>query len=488
MMKKEPILLDGRTGEGGGQLVRLACALAAVTSQPIRIENVRGNRGGGKGGGLKAQHVTSIAWLAQATRAEVSGLEIGSRTLEFRPLTPPSFSPPGGEEEEEGRGGWTRKIKIAAESPAASTLLIFQAVFPYLLFASSSSAGGTKEKEKEEEDEDEITLEIHGGTNVSFSLSYEYLDQVLLPTLEQRFGIAVKRTLRRRAWAVGPKGGRGCFEIRFRPLRPGQCITPLLGEEAIIIAREQGRRGSSREITRVDASIIAPFALHAPLQTALARELGGDGGFPDAEVRFRVVEDGGHDARIYTLLVASCPSSASPPGEQVEEGGDGNGEEKQGRYRWGRDWLYDRKRKDKSPQKLAGEIATKVCRDLRAEVERGGVVDEFMQDQLVVFQALTKGRTWVHRGGGGGEGGGTEINDLGNELRGLGIGKEEVEGEGGEEGMRRDRETDRPFGEGSTHATTARWVASQLLPDVRWYNDGTVCDGAGVSIGFSVSS
>lgn len=36
--------IDGRTGEGGGQLVRIACAIASVITQPIRITNVRGNR------------------------------------------------------------------------------------------------------------------------------------------------------------------------------------------------------------------------------------------------------------------------------------------------------------------------------------------------------------------------------------------------------------------------------------------------------------
>lgn len=49
--KVSVIELDGRTGEGGGQLVRIACALAAVASQPIRIINVRGNREGTRGGG-----------------------------------------------------------------------------------------------------------------------------------------------------------------------------------------------------------------------------------------------------------------------------------------------------------------------------------------------------------------------------------------------------------------------------------------------------
>lgn len=46
------IELDGRTGEGGGQLVRIACALASVATRPIRIINVRGNREGPRGGGM----------------------------------------------------------------------------------------------------------------------------------------------------------------------------------------------------------------------------------------------------------------------------------------------------------------------------------------------------------------------------------------------------------------------------------------------------
>ncbi len=50
-MKPKPIELDGRTGEGGGQLVRVAVGLAALTSQPVKITHVRGNREGGRGGG-----------------------------------------------------------------------------------------------------------------------------------------------------------------------------------------------------------------------------------------------------------------------------------------------------------------------------------------------------------------------------------------------------------------------------------------------------
>lgn len=51
MAKQKVVTLDGRTGEGGGQLVRVAVALAALTGTPIRINNVRGNRAGKVRGG-----------------------------------------------------------------------------------------------------------------------------------------------------------------------------------------------------------------------------------------------------------------------------------------------------------------------------------------------------------------------------------------------------------------------------------------------------
>jgi hypothetical protein len=38
------VTIDGRTGEGGGQLCRIAVSLAALTGTPLRIDNVRGNR------------------------------------------------------------------------------------------------------------------------------------------------------------------------------------------------------------------------------------------------------------------------------------------------------------------------------------------------------------------------------------------------------------------------------------------------------------
>jgi RNA 3'-terminal phosphate cyclase (ATP) len=50
----------------------------------------------------------------------------------------------------------------------------------------------------------------------------------------------------------------------------------------------------------------------------------------------------------------------------------------------------------------------------------------------------------------------------------------------GAERMRREK-TDEPFGEGSLHSQTARWVAAELLPAAKWFNKGAAVEGVGLS-------
>ncbi|KAL2269094.1 hypothetical protein VTJ83DRAFT_3940 [Remersonia thermophila] len=421
--KKTPIIeLDGQTGEGGGQLVRIACALAAVATQPVRIINVRGNRGDGpRGGGLKSQHVTAIDYLAKATGADVDGLSIGSRTLEFRPQLRPS-SLAGG-----------RNIKIAADSPAASTMLIFQALFPFLLFAGNDK-------------NEPITLDISGGTNVSFSLSYEYLDQVLLPALQDGFGVQVERKLLARGWSLG-RQQRGRVQFKFKPLKPGEALTP---REGYAFARE-GPVPVVEDVERIDVSMIVPGHMLDLMRDALVGDL--DQLFPEVDVEFKVEEDSGAESRIYVLLVAHA-----------------------GNVRWGRDVLTSRSKKPASRKggsggaqtaiSLCATLSRKLVKELYEEISTGGVVDEHLQDQLVVFQALAEGRTSFPRG---------DAKD------GLEFKMERLDIAGNGNGTMRKEKADKPFGDGSMHTTTARWVTAQVLPaGVAWYNKGAICEGVGM--------
>ncbi|KAI0172882.1 EPT/RTPC-like protein [Hypoxylon sp. FL1284] len=415
-LKKTLQQLDGRTGEGGGQLVRIACALAAVTSQPIRISHVRGNRQGKQNGGLKAQHVAAIQWLVEATGAEVDGMTVGSHTLDFRPTLPPTALR-------------QRKFGITAGSSASSTLLIFQAVLPFLLFAGNENG-------------EHIDLEIHGGTNCSFSLSYEYLDQVLLPTLQDHFGINVERQLKKRSWSIGSLS-RGSIWLKIHPLSPGQSLKLHQPWDKPITAQDF-------ELEQIDVSMLVPFALREHLERVLVSDL--DQLFPGVSINFRLFEDSGHEARLYVLLVAHSKTG----------------------LRWGRDYLYDKSRKKKDLATLSSEVSRRVCKDLFEEVSTRGVVDEYLQDQLVVFQALAEGRSSFHRGAepAGVDTDGGVADTLDDSDGPLDHSKSKR--------TRRDR-TESAFGEGSTHTMTARWIASELLPNAQWFNKGSICSGAGVS-------
>jgi RNA 3'-terminal phosphate cyclase (ATP) len=291
---------------------------------------------------------------------------------------------------------FNRNINIKAES-AASILLVFQSILPFLIFAG-------------DENDSPLTATIHGGTNVSYSLSFEYLDQVLLPALE-RFGVHVERKLEFRGWSHGSVQ-LGSAKFKLVPLRPGQTLkAPNWPSE----------RGT---IVKIDVTIVAPKDLQRPLKDSFLFEIGLV--FPHVEANVLFIEDSRHKARIYSLLVAHTSTS----------------------LRLGHDWLYDKTTKNKTADAMATEIARKCVDGLDIETRKGGVVDEYLQDQLIVFQALAQGQSSLP--------GSSEARASQRE--------------------RVDR-TDEPFGDGSLHTTTARWVTNQLLPHTQWIDKGRICEG-----------
>ena len=76
------IRLDGSHGEGGGQILRSALGLSAITGRPVRIDNVRAKR---RKPGLAPQHLTTVLAIAEICDAEVTGAELRSTAIEFHP-------------------------------------------------------------------------------------------------------------------------------------------------------------------------------------------------------------------------------------------------------------------------------------------------------------------------------------------------------------------------------------------------------------------
>lgn len=160
------INIDGSYGEGGGQIIRTAVALSAVTGIGVAVNNIRVNR---PKPGLKAQHLTAIKTAAEITGAEVSGLKTGSIELTFKPHV--------------NSGGYF-EVDIGT---AGSITLLLQCLMPV-----AACADG------------EVTLDITGGTDVSWSPPIDYMTRVLLPVLAE-MGLDCSIKVYRRGYY--PRGG-----------------------------------------------------------------------------------------------------------------------------------------------------------------------------------------------------------------------------------------------------------------------------------------
>jgi len=79
------VTIDGSYGEGGGQILRTSASLAAITGQPVRIENVRAGRASP---GLKAQHLTAIQAAMRVCNGSLEGARVGSTDVVLTPGSP----------------------------------------------------------------------------------------------------------------------------------------------------------------------------------------------------------------------------------------------------------------------------------------------------------------------------------------------------------------------------------------------------------------
>ncbi len=179
-MKTKLLRLDGSAG--GGQMLRTALALSAITGQGFTMTRIRGNR---PRPGLMRQHITCVLSAAEVCGADVEGVEIGSTEIAFRPGPIQA-------------GNYHFSI-----GTAGSTALLFQTLLPILWSAEASS---------------ELSLE--GGTHNPMAPPYEFLNEVFLPALGLA-GVACELNLGNAGFI--PVGG-GELRARIAPC-PG--LAPL---------------------------------------------------------------------------------------------------------------------------------------------------------------------------------------------------------------------------------------------------------------------
>nr|MBI4157091.1 RNA 3'-phosphate cyclase [Candidatus Woesearchaeota archaeon] len=169
------IHIDGK--EAGGQILRSALSLSAITKEPFEIVNIRASR---NEGGLKQQHLEGVKAMASICNADVKDAFIGSKELSFYPR--------------DILGG-NYKIDIGT---AGSITLVLQTLIPALLFADKKTY-----------------LEIKGGTDVKWSPSFDYYYNVPMRYLEM-FNVDLNLELIKRGFY--PKGN-GIVKLEINPCR-----------------------------------------------------------------------------------------------------------------------------------------------------------------------------------------------------------------------------------------------------------------------------
>ncbi len=172
------LAIDGAWGEGGGQLIRTAVALAAIARTPIRVRNVRAAR---RPPGLAPQHLTAVRAVATLCGATTSGLELRATAFDFAPgpLIAGNF-----------------RFDVGT---AGSITLLAQALLPVLAHAPAP-----------------CRATLIGGTDVRAAPPLDYFRHVFLKHLAA-LDVSVRCDLRRRGYY--PRGG-GEVEIETVPARP----------------------------------------------------------------------------------------------------------------------------------------------------------------------------------------------------------------------------------------------------------------------------
>ncbi|MDQ1313842.1 RNA 3'-terminal phosphate cyclase [Methanothrix sp.] len=195
------IEIDGSFGEGGGQIVRTAVALCAVTGKSVHIIKIRQGR---PRPGLAAQHAHAIHALAGICQAKTSGIAPGSSEISFSP----------------GKiQGGIYEISIGT---AGSITLLLQCLFPALLQANAPT-----------------TMSVQGGTDVLWSPTVDYFRNVFLPALKC-FGAKASLKLEKRGYY--PQG-QGKVVCHIEPSELQAAHLEILGGKNA--ARDRSKTGIS---------------------------------------------------------------------------------------------------------------------------------------------------------------------------------------------------------------------------------------------------
>jgi len=227
--------IDGSVGEGGGQIIRTAIALAAITGKEVEITNIRANR---PNPGLSAQHLNAVKAVERLSGGHTEGLELRSTRLKFSPTT---------------LRGFEGEINIGT---AGSITLLLQCLVPVALFADS-----------------ETKVRITGGTDVNWSPPIDFYANVFLPVLKE-MGCEVQIDLKRRGYY--PKGA-GLVDVSVTPTHHVKGIVLQKREQAGIINGVSHSCGLPAHVAERQAKAAKKILKEAGYDTKIKTEIEKEG-------------------------------------------------------------------------------------------------------------------------------------------------------------------------------------------------------------------
>ena len=207
--------IDGSYLEGGGQIIRTAVALSAITGESCKIENIRYNR---PNPGLQAQHLTAVKSVARLCGTDVN-VNIGDTSFVFEP--------------KEIRGG---SYEVDIGTAGAISLVIQSLMLPSL------------------HAKHPVEISLKGGTHVKWSPSMDYMKSVFSYYMKK---IGIDFSLNIENYGFFPKGG-GMVKVKIKPATP-KALTiidrgKLIGHEAVSVASEDLRKNkvAERQVNAVE--------------------------------------------------------------------------------------------------------------------------------------------------------------------------------------------------------------------------------------------
>jgi len=408
--------IDGSKGEGGGQILRNAISYACILRKKllqqksqdiakgdgdhhhnngtVEISSIRAKR---SKPGLKAQHLTGLRLAVEICGGELQGDELSSTQILYYPpentLASSSSSIPHAQNEERQR------IVEGDIGTAGSICLLLQTALPCALFGTNANST--------------TTLNLIGGTNADLAPQIDYTMHVLMPTLWNHFSIPTSVRLHVQTRGFYPLGG-GKVIVPDIPSLCGQVLTPITLTERGTVCDVYIRTFHAGKVPKWVAQTMADKAVQLLFKLKSGTNKNDSNTNLDSrkhdigcsdKLSFRnvdavedelnqivpkievVSESNAHGNGSGILIIAktttNCIFGASSLGKQPPR----------------RPRHKKLKMNEISSKQQIKITAAKAVNELKYFLDCGGCLDDWLQDQIILFMALADGKSEIITGG-----------------------------------------------------------------------------------------